>query len=1003
MADITELQAQKRAEKLASVHRLEEERLTQKRANALGLPYIDLSIAPIDLDSLVIIPEKRARQGKLAILQKIGQRVHIAVYDPQDPETQSIIREFTDRGLKVNLLLASESSLEKAWRLYELYEPVLPSVEDVFIIPYEVFKELISKITDIQSLAQEIETSGSVTTELLNRIFIGALKGKATDIHFEPSEGTVRLRYRIDGVLQDIASFSKENYPLVLSRIKILAGLKLNLRNVNQDGRFAIRIEGKKAPESDIDIRVSILPGGQGETIVLRLLGMGVGEIELEELGMAKEQVEFLKAQISKPNGMILTTGPTGSGKTTTLYACLKKILNPEKKIITIENPIEYQIPGITQTQVDEEEGYTFEKGLAAIVRQDPDVIMIGEIRTTDSANMSVNAALTGHLVFSTLHTNDAVGAIPRLQNLGVDKTLIPSAINGVIAQRLVRKLCPHCRVSYNPSTRIREAISRILSLISPKAKITPPEIGTLYRPRGCPKCFGTGYIGRTGIFEILSITDVIEAKIMENATTYELRKTAIEQGMLTLLQHGILKVLAGITSLEEVKRVAGDARYLETLYGQAILSLLARELKIKRQIRESLTPQNLKPEVLAQSIKAAPLEDIIHWTIAAAYRLRANDIHIEPRKQNFKIKFRIDGILHEIATLPQKLFVPLMGEIKELAGLKIGLYQEIQEGRLTVIMDEKSFDVRVSIIPSGYGETAALRLLRPEIAMMTLEELGLQPKIYQRLLLELQKPHGIILATGPTGCGKSTTLYGIIKKLNTGEKKIITIENPIEYKIEGIIQTQIDEEKGYDFATALKSLLRQDPDIMMVGEVRDFETAQITVQAALTGHLMFSTVHTNDAASTVQRLVNLGVSAADIATVLNAAIAERLIRKLCPKCKKPYQPDKETLTKIKEVLKDLPAGFSRPWLDSQFKLYKAEGCMHCGWIGYYGQTGIFEAIFFDEELKQMVAQGSSAEDIKRVAYQKGTLSLLQDGLLKVLQGVTSLDEIKRVLGGISP
>jgi len=332
----------------------------------------------------------------------------------------------------------------------------------------------------------------------------------------------------------------------------------------------------------------------------MRLLGANIVKYDLKILGMHEEQFKTLMKEIAKPNGMILTTGPTGSGKTTALYAALETVKTPEIKIITIEDPIEYKIQGITQTQVDPEEGYTFEQGLTAILRQDPDVILVGEIRTQQAANMAINAALTGHLVFSTLHTNDSAGAVPRLRNLMVERTLIPAALNAVIAQRLVRVLCPKCKEKYVPSPDIKVAIEEGLALISPKSKISPPsELNHLWRAKGCAECFGTGYKGRTGIFEIFSMDDVIEKLVLQDATSYDIRKAAMEQGMITLLQHGLLKMLDGVTSLDEVQRVAGDARYIQELYGQAVVSLLSRSLAIPVGITTELTTQNLNAQYL--------------------------------------------------------------------------------------------------------------------------------------------------------------------------------------------------------------------------------------------------------------------------------------------------------------------------------------------------------------------------------------------------------------------
>ncbi len=982
---------EKRIEYLSGIGRLEEEKITKARAQALNLPYINLDVAPIDIDSLVYLPLARARKGLMAILQRLGDKFFIAAFDPDNPELKLFLDELQSQKKTYTLLLASISSLKKAWRLYELYHPPLYTVEGIFLIDYKAWQEQSGLVDTIKTLEEQLKEESKNVNDFLTKMFIGAVVSECTDIHIEPYEQGVTVRFRIDGVLQDVVRFPLEHHHYIISRIKILSNLKLNIQNINQDGRFTLRIEKSDKEKKDINVRVSILPGALGEAVVMRLLGVSVPKYDLKLMGMHPTQVVLLEKEISKPNGMILTTGPTGSGKTTTLYACIEFIKNPEIKIITIEDPIEYQMEGVSQTQVNNEEGYTFEKGLTAIVRQDPDVIMVGEIRSPDAANMAINAALTGHLVFSTLHTNDAAGAVPRLRNLMVEKTLIPPALSLVIAQRLVRKLCPYCKEQYVLSPEMKEAINQALSLISPKSKITPPsEIGNVYKPKGCEKCFGTGYKGRTGIFEMFAVDDVIEKLILEDATSYELRKTAIEQGMITMLQHGLLKVLEGETSLEEVQRVAGDARFIEQLYGQAVVALLSNSLKINSEILDYLTPEKLNPEVLSLQFAKSSLEEMIQWTVASAFLMRASDIHLEPQKDTFIIRYRIDGVLHQIAELPKKLYLPLVAQIKQLSGMKIGVYQEIQEGRFSTIAGEKSFDLRISIIPGGFGETVVMRLLRSDIGIIKLEELGIRQEVLPLIYDELRKSTGMILTTGPTGAGKTTTLYAMLARLDSSTTKIITVENPIEYKLKGIIQTQIDPERGYTFETALKSLLRQDPDIMMIGEIRDYDTAQTAIQAALTGHLVLSTVHTNDSLGTVFRLANLGISREDISATINMAMAQRLVRRLCPKCKEEKKITVEQLNLFKKY---------EIAIDKEAVLYYPKGCANCQFTGFLGRIGLYEFIFFDSQLKNLVAQGASEAQMKDYLEQKNFRSLIQDGLMRVKEGITSFDEIRTVLG----
>ena len=993
-------QEKKREAKVLSVRRQQEEELTKERAFRLGLPYVRLDLVPINLETLVIIPEEKARQAQLAIIQKIGEKLHIACFDPRLPETRAVLKELSSQGFIYNLLVASLSSLRRAWSLYKDYIPQKPSIEGVFFIESSDWAKLQGKLVDINTLAEEIIQHQEMTSELLSRLFIGAIIARATDIHTEPYMKEVLVRFRIDGVLQDIVRIPHQSYHLLLSRIKILSGLKLNIHNVNQDGRFSIKLKTKSGGK--IDIRVSVIPSAEGETIVMRLLGVDIKKATLEELGLGKHQIEILKAEISKPNGMILTTGPTGSGKTTTLYACLKYILKPEINIITIENPVEYEIQGITQTQVNEEEGYTFEKGLAAIVRQDPDVIMVGEIRSSESADMAINAALTGHLVLSTLHTNDAAGAIPRLRNLGVNSSLIPPAVNAVIGQRLVRRLCPYCKVKYKPSEETIQAINQALSLVSPRAKVTPPEkIEYLYRPKGCPKCFGTGYHGRDGIFEIFPINDAMEKLILREATSYEFRKEAMEQGMLTMLQHGLLKVVSGETSLEEVRRIAGDAKYIKELYGEAVVSILSKSLQIPEQIQKKLQSLELSAKNIEEILLNSSLEDLIRWSMAAAYKMRATDIHYEPEKDSFVVRFRIDGVLHNIARLPKKFFPALVSEIKDLSSMKVGVYKKIQEGRFSVNFGEVSFDIRVSVIPGGWGETLALRLLEAGISKLKLSQLGIEKEMLDKIILDLKKPNGIILTTGPTGAGKTTTLYSMLNLLNDGEKKIITIENPIEYKLPGIIQTQVNPDQGYTFATALKSLLRQDPDIMMIGEIRDFETAKTAIQAAMTGHLILSTLHTNDALGSIARLENLGVSRDDLNASLQVIIAQRLVRRLCRRCRRKVALGPEKLKIFQRAFEQAPQKHKAKiaLLKTSSEIYQPAGCPDCAYTGFKGRIGAFEIVRIDEDMKELIAQGASGPQLRQEAIKKGTLTMKQDALLKVLEGITSLSEVERVFG----
>jgi len=412
------------------------------------------------------------------------------------------------------------------------------------------------KIKNVSDFKEKIEASlEKRVTEILEIILGGALSLDASDIHIEPLEEKTKIRARIDGVLQDILFLEKPIYENLLSRIKLLSGIKLNISDRPQDGRFSTLIE-----KTAIEIRTSTLPAEFGESIVLRILNPK-SLIDLEALGLKKDLLDIFNEEIKKPNGMIIVTGPTGSGKTTTLYAFLKKIQKPEIKIITIEDPIEYHLGGISQTQVDPVHGYDFANGLKSIMRQDPDVILVGEIRDLETASIALQAALTGHLVFTTLHTNDAAGTIARLQALGEKAVNIAPAINTTVAQRLVRKVCKKCsklkKVSPEELKKLKKELSSLnkvqIKKLTPESKI-PEAIG-------CRDCNFTGYHGRIGIFEAFLVDDEMEKFILTSPSIAALREKAIKKGMITMYQDGLMKVLEGITTIEEVERVTGGSQ----------------------------------------------------------------------------------------------------------------------------------------------------------------------------------------------------------------------------------------------------------------------------------------------------------------------------------------------------------------------------------------------------------------------------------------------------------
>lgn len=429
----------------------------------------------------------------------------------------------------------------------EVSKKIIGSVE----ISPQIIEE-INKIQDVLSFKNKIEShSQKNISEILEIILAGCIKLNSSDIHFEPEENVVNLRARIDGMLQGITSIDTQVFEKVLSRIKLLARLKLNVEDRPQDGRFSVFIN-----KNLIEIRASSLPSQYGESIVLRILNPQ-NLINMEALGLRKDLLKIFEREINRPHGMIIVTGPTGSGKTTTLYSFLKELKSPEVKIITIEDPIEYRLEGISQTQVNHSKGYDFANGLKAIVRQDPDVILVGEIRDEETADISLQAALTGHLVLTTLHTNDAAGAIARLISLKAQKNNITPAVNIVIAQRLVRKICKKCAKLEKPT---KQELAKIKNTLKGVPKIIQiPQINDklkILKNTGCKKCNNTGFSGRIGIFEAFILDEKMEKFILKSNSIADLKEKAIEKGMITIEQGGMIKVLQHITTLEEVERV---------------------------------------------------------------------------------------------------------------------------------------------------------------------------------------------------------------------------------------------------------------------------------------------------------------------------------------------------------------------------------------------------------------------------------------------------------------
>ncbi|MFA5932090.1 MAG: GspE/PulE family protein [Candidatus Paceibacterota bacterium] len=553
---------EKQNRQLDDLHKQEEEQLVATLAESkYGIPYIDLYRLGIDNEALRAISEKDSRELNVAPFKLFGKNIFIALRSPSDELIKRLKDDMERKNLIPTFYMASSGSINKVWERYKEISMAESSTIGGLDISGEVLRETaakIQKMKDIEIMITDALKENKIhkISRMLEIILAGAIAIKASDIHIEPEEDRGRLRLRLDGVLIDVLFFGLDVYRLLNSRIKLLSGMKLTSK-IAQDGRFSIT-EGKE----EISIRSSLIPGTYGESIVMRILDPKSIQVPLEELGIEPFLFSVIQKEISKPNGLILVTGPTGSGKTTTLYAFLKRIYSPEIKIITIEDPVEYHLVGITQTQTDMKKGYTFAEGLRSALRQDPDVVMVGEIRDNETAEIAVQSALTGHIVFSTLHTNNAAGVIPRLIDLGVNPKILVSALSLSIAQRLVRKLCQFCKKEKAPSKEEEETIKLVLASIKDEGKslsnynIKEDAPIKLFTTVGCDKCNMTGFKGRIGIFEAIKTDDAIEKIMPENPSEHEIKKVARAQGILSMRQDGLVKMLNGITSFEEVQSV---------------------------------------------------------------------------------------------------------------------------------------------------------------------------------------------------------------------------------------------------------------------------------------------------------------------------------------------------------------------------------------------------------------------------------------------------------------
>jgi type II secretory ATPase GspE/PulE/Tfp pilus assembly ATPase PilB-like protein len=545
--------AQKFTEKMTEISLKEREEESARKAASIGVPSINLKGFPISPEALILVSEEQAKEMQVICFLYTGSELRLGALHPEDPAVQELLIELSERqGANPRLYALSEESFNQGLKLYAALPKIRPLVKGVQITEEELNKYM-AQMSDMATIAEVMRRSS--VTDILAVVIAASLKIGSSDIHIEAEEKGVIVRFRVDGILQEISMLAREQWNKIINRIKLIASLKINITDQAQDGRFTIFQQNK-----EIDVRISTIPTAFGESVVMRLLNPETIALEFEKLGFRPASLKRLAREIERPNGMIITTGPTGSGKTTTLYAILNKLNTSDVKIITLEDPVEYKVKGINQSQIDYSKDYTFAKGLRSILRQDPDIVMVGEIRDLETAEIAIQASLTGHLLLSTIHTNDAAGAVPRFLSMGVKPHLLAPALNGIMGQRLVRRLCT-CKQPITLESELFTAVKNQLSNIaesSGESKVDATTV-TFYGPKGCDKCHNSGYKGRLGVYEIMVKDAVVEQAILKGSISeYEMRDIAKAQGMVTMAQDGLLKASEGLTSVDEVKRIVG-------------------------------------------------------------------------------------------------------------------------------------------------------------------------------------------------------------------------------------------------------------------------------------------------------------------------------------------------------------------------------------------------------------------------------------------------------------
>lgn len=524
-----------------------EAKLSEAKARLLGIPFVSLATTSFSPEAITLLP--RAVVERFLFIpfyyDDAGKTLYLAMANPVDLDALSFARQKTNLNIKAFAAAPSEvkAAIEQQYRqelVGQVGEAIKESAEEPVVQKRAVDSSQISEIIKEAPIAKIVTT-----------ILEYAVTSRASDIHIEPEEDRVRVRYRIDGILYDKLSLPKNVQEAVISRIKILSEMKIDEHRIPQDGRFNF-----KAGDDEADLRISLIPTVSGEKIVMRLLRKSSRIPTLVELGLTGTALKNLETSILKPHGIILVCGPTGSGKTTTLYAVLSRLNTTRVNIVSLEDPVEYQINGVNQVQINPGVGLTFASGLRAFLRQDPNIILVGEIRDTETTELAMQAALTGHLVFSTLHTSNASGALPRLLDLGAEAFLLASSINAIAGQRIVRKICVHCKESYVPPPQLVHEMQGVLGTLFPA-----PQGGkqVLYKGKGCNECGNSGYNGRVGIFEVLPVSPKIAYLVLQHTDAQTIEKEAVAEGMITMKQDGYMKVLQGVTTIEEVIRVAQE------------------------------------------------------------------------------------------------------------------------------------------------------------------------------------------------------------------------------------------------------------------------------------------------------------------------------------------------------------------------------------------------------------------------------------------------------------